>query len=482
MVAWQRISKHVYRTFMNAPPGSISSIDWPLIAPERSAALFALAQQFSHTQYWAEELIATSQFKQLQHVLRHAIQTVPYYAHQFVHLTSDVARLCSAAHWRDLPLLTRRDVQCAGDRLYSTRVPSDHGRVSTSATGGSTSQPVITLGTEVTRRLWQACTLRDHAWQRRDLSGSLASIRHRSDDCALPPHGLHSNNWGAATTGVQRTGPAFLLNVRSSVQQQVDWLLKVQPNYLLTYPSVLTAVAELLERTGQSLTSLWEARSYGEVLEPHARSVCESIFGTRVVDMYSSQEVGYIALQCPDTTNYHVQSESLLLEVIDDQGRACQPGEVGRVIVTTLHNFAMPLIRYEIGDYAEVGPPCSCGRTLPVLKRILGRQRGLLVMPDGSRRWPVFDAGERPDELPPFFQFQVIQRSREDVEVLTVRHQPLSPEERNRVERYMVQTLGAPFRVRVTEVPSIPRSPSGKFEDFICEVPPRDDTTHDHSS
>jgi phenylacetate-coenzyme A ligase PaaK-like adenylate-forming protein len=61
------------------------------------------------------------------------------------------------------------------------------------------------------------------------------------------------------------------------------------------------------------------------------------------------------------------------VEVLDEEGRPCAPGETGRVVATSLNNFAMPLIRYETGDTAEVGAPCPCGRGLPVLTRIMGR-------------------------------------------------------------------------------------------------------------
>ena len=111
-----------------------------------------------------------------------------------------------------------------------------------------------------------------------------------------------------------------------------------------------------------------------------------------------------------------------------------------------------------------------CGRGLPVLKRILGRQRNLLVLPDGQKRWPLFDVGERPDELPPFFQFQVIQRNRTEIEVLVVRHQPFTSAEADHIQQYMRQTLGYPFEIAVRCVESIPRSCSGKFEDFVSEI------------
>ena len=83
----------------------------------------------------------------------------------------------------------------------------------------------------------------------------------------------------------------------------------------------------------------------------------------------------------------------------------------------------------------------------------------------------MFDAGDRPEELPPFFQYQVIQRSLEEIEILAVRPHPFSKEEEARVERYMRQTLGHPFAVTLRRVDAIPRSRTGKYEDFICDIP-----------
>lgn len=105
-----------------------------------------------------------------------------------------------------------------------------------------------------------------------------------------------------------------------------------------------------------------------------------------------------------------------------------------------------------------------------MLRRILGRQRNLLVMPDGRRSWPLFGVGERPDDLPAFFQFQVIQRSLTQVDVHVVRHQDYTASEEEQVKRYIQQTLGYPFEISLRRVESIPRSRTGKFEDFISEV------------
>ena len=95
--------------------------------------------------------------------------------------------------------------------------------------------------------------------------------------------------------------------------------------------------------------------------------------------MYSSAEVGLMAAECPDHAldrdggHYLVAEENLILEVLHPEGSACAPGEVGHVVVTDLHNYATPIIRSDIGDLAEPGPPCPSGRGLMTLKRIVGR-------------------------------------------------------------------------------------------------------------
>ena len=449
---------------------SVPQISWPAIPAPYSAALLAVLFQLERSQWQPADALQAEQFRQLADVVAHAYRTVPFYKAAFDKEGVNPRTAATVANWNRLPLLTRRDVQLSGAKLHSTEVPKQHGPVCSMATSGSTNAPVVTLGTEITEFFWRALTLRDHFWHKRDFSRSVAAIRHTGDTKAMPPDGEVSAEWGPATAGTIKTGPGCVLNIQSTIEEQAHWLVRLNPGYVLGYTSALLAVGRLLAQNGQRLSNLLEVRTFGEILEPQCRSEIQRSFGVKVVDMYSSQEVGYIALQCPDHEHYHVQSENLLVEVLDDRGEPCGAGQVGRVVVTTLHNYAMPLLRYDIGDYAEVGEPCACGRGLPVLKRILGRQRNLLTMPDRSRRWPVFDAGERPEELPAFFQFQVIQKSVQQLEILAVRPALFTADEEAHVRRYLQQTLGHPFEISIRCVESIPRSRTGKFEDFISEV------------
>jgi len=163
-------------------------------------------------------------------------------------------------------------------------------------------------------------------------------------------------------------------------------------------------------------------------------------------------------------------SEGLIVEVLDEQGNPCRPGQIGRVVVTDLHNFATPLIRYDLNDYAEVGEACPCGRRLTVLKRIVGRSRNMLLLPDGRRHWPFFGVF-RFTEIAPIRQHQLIQRSREKIEVRLVADIPLTAEQEMRLIDLIQKSLGYPFELKLVYFDEkIPRGKGGKFEEFICEV------------
>jgi len=446
---------------------------WPVVPESYPAKVLGLLFQLEQSQWLSPERLRERQFGQIARLLAHAAGTVPFYRDRLDALDLTSPEALSPERWHDVPILSRRDIQHGGTALYSTGIPKDHGRTSEISTGGSTGQPVKVRCTGLTELYWRAFALRDHCWHRRDLSQQLAAIRYTSNPSAQPPDGETLSNWGSATRGIIQTGPGALLSVKSDVEQQAQWLKRRNPAYLMCYPTCALALARLFAERRETVSQLREIRTFGEIVEPNVRQAWQEAWGVPVVDVYSTGEVGYVALQCPEHEHYHVQSENVLVEILDEQNRPCSPGEIGRVVITTLHNFAMPLIRYEIGDYAEVGERCPCGRSLPVLNRILGRQRNMLLLPDGRRRWPSLEhvEGDRDTNLPPIGQMQVVQKTREEIEVNLVAARALSTDEESVLMTHLTQALGDSFRIDFNYVTHIPRSPSGKFEDFRCEIP-----------
>jgi len=165
-----------------------------------------------------------------------------------------------------------------------------------------------------------------------------------------------------------------------------------------------------------------------------------------------------------------VQSESLILEVLDDAGQPCQPGEVGRVVITDLHNFATPLIRYEIRDYAEVGPACPCGKGLPTLSRIMGRRRNMVTFPDGRKHWPLVGAYHYRD-IADIRQYQVVQHSLHDIEVRLVTPEKISATQEAKLTKLVHAAIGHPFPLRFSYFgQELPQTRGGKFEEFVSLV------------
>lgn len=440
----------------------------------RQKALANLLVRLAHSQWWSPEQLRDHQFRRLQALLTHAVATVPFYRQRFQAACVDLAAV-TPENWATMPLLSRSDLQ--EQELLACRLPPGHGRTFTTQTSGSTGQPVKITGTGFTNFFWRALTSRDNLWQQRDLAAKLAVIRY-NPDLLIPPEGLHSRNWGGAHHPPFTQGESLLHSVRTPIDQQLAWLAQHNPDYLLTYPSNLAALLEGAREKGVRFANLREVRTISETLSPELRKLCQEEWKVKVTDTYSSQEVGYIALQCPGHTHYHCQSESVLVEVLDERGAPCRPGEIGRVVITSLHNYATPLIRYEIRDYAEVGLPCPCGRGLPVLNRVVGRQRNMLVLPSGEKCWPI-TGFPRYKEVAPIRQFQFIQHSLAEVEMKLVCDRPLSVAEEMRLTEIIREGLGHPFAIRLTPMALIPQGPNGKFEEFISLVaqPPSEQAT-----
>jgi phenylacetate-CoA ligase len=369
--------------------------------------------------------------------------------------------------FRSIPILTRPDLQKAGQRIFSKASPKRHGKTGEVRTSGSTGRHVTVLGTAVTGAFFQANNLRYHLWHNRDFAQKTAGIR------VLQKNNLESR----VKTGVPWV-PAFpssnmqLFDIRRPVREQLDWLALQNPAMLLTYPTNLDSLLKESRDRGIQIPALREVSTFGENVWPELRRLTEEVWGAKLTDVYSSQELGVIGLQCPHFEHYHVMSENLIVEILDSAGNPCPPGKEGRVVVTDLHNFATGLIRYEIGDYAAFGQPCRCGRGLPVISHVCGRSRNMLKLANGDRIWPRFNSDDL-IEAGPVQAVQVVQTALTRLEGrLVVSRKPTKSEEAALKKMMLAQLpASAGITIELVYVDDLPRSANGKFEDFKSEVP-----------
>ena len=194
--------------------------------------------------------------------------------------------------------------------------------------------------------------------------------------------------------------------------------------------------------------------------------------GVKTSDMYSCVEIGNLAHQCPEYHHYHVNMEHVYLEVVDDVGKPCAVHEAGRVLVTSLLNYATPLIRYELGDYARLGAPCPCGRGLPVLESIVGRARHRLVLPSGASCFPYLGEREDIQAVVPLRlrKFQFVQHTPERIEIKVVTPDRVTHEQEQKIKALYQKNFGFPFEFDITYHEDISPGPTGKFDEFVSLV------------
>lgn len=432
-----------------------------------TAATFAFQQKLIKSQGLTELERHRLVNQQLAQLLSHCRIAVPYYRND-----ARFGRLSSTLDywrgWESLPVLKRAHLQPHSDDLLADSMPTGHQIVGQLRSSGSTGTPIELRATNVTA-LWQrALAFRSTVWFRRNYDQTLGVIRKFSRRSTRLPDGETDAHWADLEGIPFVTGERFGLEATAgAVSDQLDWLERKRPAYLMTLPSVLRELVALSAMSSGD----WApggVTTLAETVDDELRESVRRHWGTEINDTYSAEECGVIAVQCPSHGNYHIQSESLLVEIVDDEGARCAVGEEGRVVITTLTNFATPLIRYDIGDRAIAGETCGCGRNLPVLTRVLGRERNLLVTGNG-KYWPSFGLRSFRDRVPLLSQ-QFRQTAIDTIEMDYTSTTELSDIQKHLLKDHIQRKLPTEMNIVLRRVDQITRGPAGKAEIFICEI------------
>ena len=418
-----------------------------------------IVESLEQSQWWTTEQIASKQQILLARIVDHHSQHTEHFKQRLQEQGLTAKDVSTLNGLQQLKPITKRDIQQAS-KFASEAVPPSHLPIRKSQTSGSTGEPVTILKTEMNNQFFCAMMFREHQWWKHDYSHSLASVR------AVHEQYQESPNWGSPAAVKFNSGPAIGIPLNINVRQQLEYLDKFNPDMLSIHAGVLAAMCSIWEREGYAL-NLKRIKNVGETLSDELRVRVKRITGVDMTDAYSSSEVGCISMECPGTGLQHTMSEALLVEVLNEQGEQCQPGEQGRVVITDFYNTISPMIRYDIGDYAEPGPICTCGRHLPTLKRIWGRERGLFHRVNGDRFWPT--AGQyAASRVVKINQWQIIQHSIADIEYKLVTDHPLTKEQHSQLLAIFKKTLGFDC-VRITEYrEQLPTM--GKYEESICLI------------
>lgn len=268
--------------------------------------------------------------------------------------------------------------------------------------------------------------------------------------------------------------PAFNLN-QKLVKEDLDRVRQTpERNYIFGgYASGLYEYASIAKDLGINHIHFASVISWGDKMFEHYRSLIESQFHCKVFDTYGTTEGFVIAGQCAYGA-YHLLSPHIHLELLDENDKEVAPGEWGHVVITRLDAFAMPLIRYRLGDLAVKEDPqkgCDCGRPFPMLKKIIGRDTDVVRTPSGNALIVHFFTGifEHIEEIR---QFQVVQLMSE---CFVLRYISELPDEKMQAvlegaKQTMNKKAGEALNVKFERVEIISPSPSGKPQIIISRL------------
>lgn len=453
-------------SLLDSARGTLAGATWPPIVEGPPATLLALARHLEASQWLDAEALARRQFAQLGDLLPWLARHSPAFARRLGQAALDPRDCATAEGFAALPPVERRWFQ-QEEGVFCDAVPPGHEPIGQNTTSGSTGEFLRIRRTRVNQLLWLAIVLRDHSWWRTDFSVPLLTARAPGRGAVDYP------DWGPPAAVFFATGPARAITISIPGEQILEHLEELGTGNLVIYPNALRTLIDAVEQRGSRPETLRAVRTIGEIVDQDLRDRAKAALGLDIIDAYTCQEAGYVALQCPESGLYHLMADALIIEVLRPDGSACSDGETGKVVITDPHNHATPVVRYALGDFAEVAGPCPCGRGLPTIRRIVGRSRNLLRRPDGSRVWPS-TGGFGPEGFlskVPILQFQFVQTDVESIELRLVTPRPLTADE----ERYIVEraqrSLGHPFQIEFRYFDGrLPLPESGKFEDFISLV------------
>lgn len=417
-------------------------------------------------------------------ILKFAARHVPHYTTLFRTIGVELDGGDPFETLAALPVMTKLDAKDAGQALFAKNLPPNDRHHSWWTSSGTTGRPFRTLHSAHSARMMPLLAQRSARWHRLDPSGTWVDMRiphllprHPTGRELRPGETIRLETWRDLHHHFA-TGPYFGISVMTPVEDRIAWLRRERPDYLLAYASTLELLAMASENEVPA-PSLRAIMSISEQLTPSMRSFVERRFKVPVHEVYGLTEFGWVAVRC-EAGRYHVHREHCLVEILDEKGRPCAPGETGFIVVTGFRNLAMPLIRYNTGDLAEaVGGSCPCHRTLPSFGQIIGRYGRYGHLPRATT-FQVLALREAVEGMPDDImlglrEFQIHQYADMRMELRLVSRTPLSEAFHAYIRAAWAKaTNAAGSELAIVRVDQIAKL-SGKAEVFTSDLaPPRD--------
>jgi len=416
------------------------------------------------SQWFDQEKIRQYQRTHLKHILTYAYENVPYYKQLFDTHTISVDEIQSKEDLIKIPITNKELVKAHPDDFLSKEYKKFAHCVK--KTSGSTGKPLEIFIDEELNSLVSALLWRHYNWA--------GCVFHSRRVEITYPLGFYKgvvdtqNLYEFDVTKKMLTINSALLNEKT-LPTLCETIESFKPSHIFAYPSLMSLFAKYLARNPKFKIRPKSIILQAEKVYPEQRTFLEHIFGCPSFDFYGHWEFVVFAHEC-EYHNLHLNSELGITEIIKN-GKVCAEREIGELVVTTLHNHSMPLIRYATGDYGYIREEsCQCGRKMPVIEIVGSREKDLIVTKKGF--FNVVSA------LPFLFdpqgnikQIQFYQESKDHLIVRIVKGEGFLDSNIERMKNilsgYFLDSIGISFEF----LEAIPRTKAGKYKYVDSKVP-----------
>ncbi len=428
---------------------------------ERYSTYFKFLEK---SQWWDYSELKKYQLKQLKKILNHANKNVPYYHKLFKKIGFRPNEIKELNDLEKIPILTKEEILNNLNEL--TNQSCQKSNLIPTTTGGSTAAPMKFF---IDNR-WEACNMsaayRSWGWAGYNLGDKLAYLWGATQDLNDYSQKEKIKNY------LLRTIKLNAFNISEDIfDSYVKKLEEFKPKIINSYASTMDLFARHLLEKNINTIQPKAILTTGDMLYGRYRKTIQHAFNCDVFDYYSGRDTSLQAAECAEHSGYHLSIENAVVEFIEDNEHV-SPGETGKIIITDLCNYAVPFIRYEIGD---LGVPsdeiCSCGRNLPLMKSLKGRMFDNIVTSDGNLLSGIFF-----HFLIVYYniqgikQFQIVQEKINKIIVYIVKNDRGNGDDVNRFIQYIQEKVGDATTVEIVYVSDIKTTKSGKRLHVISKI------------
>ena len=420
------------------------------------------------SQWWSKEKLEEYQMNQLERLLKHVYENVPYYRRVFDERGLKPKDIQDFDDLKKLPYLTKEIIRDNLESLVAQNYPRS--KLQYSTTGGSTGIPMgfyvekditsakewafmLTQWNRVGFRIGDRCIVLRGNVVRSASKGKFWEYNPVDKNLILSSY--HMND---------ETLPGYIAKIK-----------EFRPDFIQAYPSAITILAKFMRKNNFKPFSGLKALLCGsENLYPWQRALLEETFQCRVYSWYGHTEQVALAGECEKNTYYHVFPEYGIVELIGKDGKTVtREDEFGEVVATGFNNFACPFIRYRTMDLAiSANAKCECGRNYTLIKKVEGRLQELIVTKD--KRLITLTAlifAQHFEAFSKIKEMQLVQEKEGQLIVRVVRTSQYSDNDEKEILSKMQRAVSDGLDISFSYVSHIPRTKSGKYKFLIQKLP-----------